>query len=1041
MTTMLWLGPTQGNQGTFNGATYYSMIPNVELDPIGNVAGEASRWVLTSAFNSLPSGTSLDWGTGSVQGILNNVTSSYAYTISRTTSAGTISASFSGNVVAQTGIASSLYFTNPFVINTSTTGSSFTFTPAVAGTGLSGTTTYSFIPTPTMDGYVYGQLPAGTTFNSSTGVVSGTLAYTQELYNSYSFTLLATNNGRQYYKTFTGAYVNNGAPSYYRIKQKAANVSGALQINEIVMATVAGGTTVTTGGTAIASTASSTASSAFDGNTATAWKSSTVDGSVGQWIGYQFSSPVTIAEIRIFSSDSTAALTNFDIQRSWDGINWGNISLNTYSNASIGNWATYTGLSSLNPSFVFNNNANQGNFVGNSSYNFNTDITVYSPSASSTSRISLSNTSVNILPRGTISNMLIGRVMNGIYDSSNISGNVSGTLYDVNQSYFYTVKIESNGYSAEQQFYGNVLATSNATTVTWNSPAAGTQPALYGGDGLGYLFDVSVTNPVGSTTFSLLSGTLPPGTSLYSNQLSGFLTNSAGTYTFTIRATNNGIIADRTFTQQVLLSVSTWNSPTPGAQGQFTGGTSYSMIPNYTLIPSDQILLWRLNVDNSTPLGTTLNSTTGAVTGTIANVSSTYSYTIYATTTNYGFGREPLGGPLTATFTGTTTPSSPSSTTVTWNSPAAGAQANVYGGSSYSFTPNITVTNAVGSTTYSILTGTIPTGTTFNTTTGVISGTLTNVANNFAFTIRATNNGINADRSFTQNVLLSSNTWNSPTQGNQGIFTGGTIYSMVPNYTIVPSGQSIIWNIASGTLPAGTTLNSTTGAVTGTLTNANSTYSYTLVASTIIGPFLAAFSGTIVTAGTTVVTWNSPAAGAQPDVYVNSSYTFTSNVTITNPVGSTTYSILTGTIPAGTTLNTTTGVISGTLTNTVASYAFTVRATNNGINADRAFTQNVLAASTATTVTWNTPAAGALGTERGGTNYYFVPTVTVTNPTGLTVYSIIAGSIPSGTIFDPKTGIISGTLSNVTSGYGFTIRASVNGINADRAFTGNVFAA
>ena len=49
------------------------------------------------------------------------------------------------------------------------------------------------------------------------------------------------------------------------------------------------------------------------------------------------------------------------------------------------------------------------------------------------------------------------------------------------------------------------------------------------------------------------------------------------------------------------------------------------------------------------------------------------------------------------------------------------------------------------------------------------------------------------------------------------------------------------------------------------------------------------------------------------------------------------YSLLSGTIPAGTTLNSSTGVISGTVSGTAQTYSFTLRATANGASVDRAF--------------------------------------------------------------------------------------------------------
>ena len=61
-------------------------------------------------------------------------------------------------------------------------------------------------------------------------------------------------------------------------------------------------------------------------------------------------------------------------------------------------------------------------------------------------------------------------------------------------------------------------------------------------------------------------------------------------------------------------------------------------------------------------------------------------------------------------------------------------------------------------------------------------------------------------------------------------------------------------------------------------------------------------------------------------------------VSATDPEGETVvYSLQSGTLPAGTTLNSSTGVISGTVSGTVQTYSFTLRATAGGKTADRAF--------------------------------------------------------------------------------------------------------
>ena len=157
-------------------------------------------------------------------------------------------------------------------------------------------------------------------------------------------------------------------------------------------------------------------------------------------------------------------------------------------------------------------------------------------------------------------------------------------------------------------------------------------------------------------------------------------------------------------------------------------------------------------------------------------------------------------------------------TLVSWNSPAAGALGTSSGGTAYSFTPNITVTNSVGATVYSVSTGAVPAGTSFNTATGAITGTLTNASSSYSFTIRATNNGVSADRPFTGTVAAQySPVWQT-TSGSIGAYTSATPMSYQLSATDA-NNDTLTYYLASGSLPSGLTLSST-GILSGTPINA-----------------------------------------------------------------------------------------------------------------------------------------------------------------------------------------------------------------------------
>ena len=63
-------------------------------------------------------------------------------------------------------------------------------------------------------------------------------------------------------------------------------------------------------------------------------------------------------------------------------------------------------------------------------------------------------------------------------------------------------------------------------------------------------------------------------------------------------------------------------------------------------------------------------------------------------------------------------------------------------------------------------------------------------------------------------------------------------------------------------------------------------------------------------------------------------------------------------------------------------------------------------------------------------------TVSATDADGDTItYSVLSGSLPNGTSLNTSTGVISGTVGSTAQTYSFTLRATANSVNADRAFT------
>ena len=115
------------------------------------------------------------------------------------------------------------------------------------------------------------------------------------------------------------------AHSYWRLNVSAnAGDTSFLAIAEIEMRATVGGADQCTGGTptASASDGSSPPSNAFDNNATTRW--STPSSTLTGWIGYQFASPVDVAQYTIQAHPTTPARSPKDwaLEYSDDGSTW-----------------------------------------------------------------------------------------------------------------------------------------------------------------------------------------------------------------------------------------------------------------------------------------------------------------------------------------------------------------------------------------------------------------------------------------------------------------------------------------------------------------------------------------------------------------------------------------------------------------------------------------------------------------------------------------------------------------------------------------------
>ena len=239
------------------------------------------------------------------------------------------------------------------------------------------------------------------------------------------------------------------------------------------------------------------------------------------------------------------------------------------------------------------------------------------------------------------------------------------------------------------------------------------------------------------------------------------------------------------------------------------------------------------------------------------------------------------------------------------------SKAQIHGAVGEPLSAQLLVFGGVAPFTFSVVNGSLPPGVTLNPSTGLISGTPT-MAGRFTFSVQVVDS---LSATFTVNCqifIAPPLTLTCPTNtGQVGVPYSSSLVATggVPPYT---------FSIVSGSLPPGLTLNPTTGAITGTPTTAG-TFNFTaqVVDSNSAG-------ATSTTASCSIII--SPPALALTCASANAQVgvPYSSALVATGGVPPYAFSIISGSLPPGLTLNPTTGAITGTPT-TEGTYNYTAK--------------------------------------------------------------------------------------------------------------------
>jgi hypothetical protein len=588
-------------------------------------------------------------------------------------------------------------------------------------------------------------------------------------------------------------------------------------------------------------------------------------------------------------------------------------------------------------------------------------------------------------------------------DSSTISG--CGTSPVSSGTATCTVALAAGSHSIVATYAGDTnFATSTSSTLTQAVNTAPTATQSISSKALTQNHAASftpVTGGGGTTPLAYsISPALPTGLSISptTGAISGTPSVTSGATTYTVKVTDaNSVQATNTFSLTVNSAVTAAQSiPTAIATQNHSIGAGFIPVTGGGGTP-----LLAYSINPALPTGLSINSSTGTITGTASVASGATTYTVTVTDAN--------GATASNTFSLTvnsppTATQSIASRILTLNHASAG------------FTP---VTGGGGTTPLAFsISPALPTGLSINLMTGAITGTpgVTSTATTYTVTVTDANSAT-ALNTFSLTV-------NSAPTATQSIAAKILTQNHAASFTPVTGGggtPSLAYSI-SPTLPAGLSIDPTTGAITGTPSVPGGGVTYTVTVTDANG---ATATNTFQMAVNTPVV--ATQAVASTGLTVNHAATSFTPVTAGGGLAPLAFSI-SPTLPTGLSIVSTTGAITGTPSVTSVATTYTVTATDaNGATASNSFTLTVNSAPTAT----QSVASEALTQNHAATS--FTP-VTGGGGTPALAYSI-SPTLPSGLSLDPTTGAITGNPSATSVATTYTVTVT----DANSATASNTF--